>query len=339
MVCTRLRAALGLFVLAASGCASRGPAVEPGSFASETASVLIEPGGGCGGGPSVRAWGPTWATEGAAPAEVEADEHGGVWLSFPMQTGLGQGQASLHVLGEVAVLPLGARSGEHELRLKRAPWPSAEEIERRDEAARATVAAEAEAWSLGHFLLQDQGQPVGEIQLQGDRAVVSVFDAVWLTPEPQPAQLQPDGPDLVLTFAVEPSFQGESGVLRLNVPTRSAVVPADVDPTEIDRQLTLALGELSAESRAAAVGEAMRRADALEAEATGALAQKLASAAHTLDGECRGLAQLDPSWGLLLAGYDVEIAPTGETCEVRVRPRVSQQGRRLKARFGPEGQR
>lgn len=317
-------------------CSSRGVSVEAGSFSGDGAALVVEPGGGCGGGPTVRAWGPTWGTNGAAPAQVEADGRGGVWLTFPLRTGLGEAEAAVHVLGDVATLPLGARAGEHDVRLKRAPWPSDEEMAAQDQRIGAAVAAELEAWSLGHFLLKDQGVVAGELQLQGDRAVVSVFDPIWLTPEPAPAQLRSDGPDLVLTFPVEPSFQGELGVLRVNVPSRTAVVPADQEPTELDRHLQVADGALSVEERASVVAQAVASADALEAAGTGELARKLAAAARTVDGECRDLSQLDPGWGLLFAGYDVDVSPGPTGCDVRVSPRIVQQGRRLKANFRSE---
>lgn len=335
---TELRKTLPWFALAA-GCARGDATVAPASLAGGGATVLIEAGGGCGGGPTVRAWGPAWGTDGAAPAEVEADGAGGAWLWFPMRTGLGEGQAALHLLGEVAMLPLGARPGEHELRLKRAPWPTDADTAALDDALRPRLEAEAEAWAVGRFTLQDQGAVVGEIRIEGERAEVSVFDRTWLTPEPAPASLFADGPDLVLSFPVEPSFQGDGGVLRVNVPTREVVVPADAAPTELDRRLAVAPGGLSAEARAAAVAEAIARADADELEATGRLAQRLATEARSADGDCRGPDQLDPSWSLLLPGYDVRVVATGDTCEVRITPLIAQQGRRLKARFGPEGRR
>ena len=318
-------------------CARSGPTVPRTSLAGDGVVVLVEPGGGCGGGATVRAWGPAWGTDGASPAEVEADASGGLWLWFPLRSGLGEGQAALHLLGEVAMMPLGARPGEHELKLKPAPWPSDAQLSALDEALGPRLEAEAEAWAVGRFTLMDKDAVVGEIQIEGERAEVSVFDRGWLTPEPAPASLVTDGPDLVLSFPVEPSFQGDGAVLRVNVPTREVVVPADAAPTELDRTLRVEPGALSAEARAAAVAAAMAAADADELEATGRLATRLAVEARDADGDCRSLDRLDLSWALLLPGYSVTIVASGPVCEVRITPVIPQHGRRLKGRFGPDG--
>jgi len=320
-------------------CAERGPgAPRPAGLAGDGVLGLIEGGqGGCDEGLRVGLWGPRWGTDGMVPAEVEREESGVLWVDFPLMTGLGEGDAALRLEGAEARLPLGAREGEHDLILRQTALPDPDEVSRAIEANAAAVEAERTAWSQGGFLLVDGQTRTGDVQLLGDRATIAVYDAFWLTPEPVAASVSAEGPEIILDFPVEPSLQGELGRIRLNVPTRRAVIPAERDPTELDRHLDLVPGTLDAASRQPLLDAAAQLADGIEREQTGALAARLALEARAPDGACLQIEDLDPEWLLLFRGYDVAIYPSPEKtcCIVEVSPTVPQHGRHLRARIGP----
>lgn len=299
--------------------------------------ALIAEGGGCGAGAlQVGLWGPRFGTEGLVPATA-IEEDGAIWVYFSLSTGLGEGEAALRLERGQASLPLGARPGEHEVQLTLGALPDPAELEAWSSAGAARLASERVAWEQGSFLLRDGDQTVGDVQLLGERARVAVYDAFWLTPSPVWTAPRADGPEIVLEFPVEPSLEGEPGLLRLNVPTGRAVVPAERVPTELDRSLELVPGELSDDARDERIDEAIVLADAIEAEQSGALARKLAAEVRGPEGDCMSVDALDPEWRLLLRGYDVTVLPSaeGDTCTVELAPKVPQHGRHLRARFAP----
>lgn len=320
-------------------CAERQVAgTKPVGLVGEGVLGLVEGGqGGCDEGPLVGIWGPHWGTDGMVPAEVERDDGGVVWLDFPLMTGLGEGTASLRLEGAEATLPLGARAGEHDLTLKQTALPDPDAVTRAMAANAAALDAEQVAWSQGSFLLMDGETRTGDVQLLGDRATIAVYDAFWLTPRPQEATVASDGPEIVLDFPVEPSLEGEPGRIRLNVPTWSAVIPAEREPTELDRRLRLVAGTVDETTRASLQLAAETLADGIEREETGALARRLAAEARAPDGGCLSLKDLDAEWNLLFRGYEVAIYPSPEksSCLVELSPSVPQHGRHLRARFGP----
>lgn len=297
--------------------------------------------GGCGGGgPTVGLWGPTWGTDGEVPAEAIEEQPGVVWLWFPLETGLGEGQAALRLEGEQVRLPLGARRGEFDVLLR----PTDGLPDGLTEAAAAAATAlerERLAWAEGRFLLLDGAEVVGDLQLRGEAPpLIAVYDAGWLTPERVSARRADEGADLLLSFPVEPSFQAEEAQIRVNVPTRDVVVPAGSAPTDLDRRLRLEPGTMDAERRANAIATARERSRALENAETSALAARLARAAASEHG-CLPLSALDPSWALLLRGYRVHIAEASVPgrdlrCVVEIEPEIIQHGRELRGRFGSD---
>jgi len=300
-------------------------------------------GGGCqDGAVRVQLYGATLATAGEVPAEAVEEEPGLVWLHFPIQTALGEGQAAMRLQGNEAMLPLGARRGELEVRLERGAGPvAAAELDQARQASTASLAQAATAWEQGTFrLLDDQGGLVGEVVLREQAApLVAVYDATWWTGGLVEADREDQGPDIVLTFPVEPALQGETGQLRVNVPAAVAVVPTDRLPTELDRSLRLVSGVVTPQERDAAMDRARQAADQAEAQAMVGLGRQLARRAHSPDGSCRSWTEVAPDLAPVLAGYDVDIVAEGPDCVVEVEPTTLQHRRRFRARIGPEGRR
>lgn len=293
---------------------------------------------GCGGGGlEVGLWGPGWGTDGVVPAEVRLED-GDPWLYFSLETGLGEGSAALRLRGETATLPLGARPGEFDVALGRGAVPKEAALARAEAEGAAAVATERQVWADGHFRLMDGGIVVGDLRFEGERAQISVYDATWITPIPADVPVTPDGADLVLAFPVEPALEGETAQVRVNAPTRAVVVPASAEPTELDRHLVLAPGEVPDAERAASMAAATAAADALERRRVVPLAVELAAAARTADGRCKRFAELGPDWELLLPGYEVHTgASAGGDCEVEIAPIVPQHGRRFRGRVNRSG--
>ena len=285
---------------------------------------------GCSGdGPQIMLWGPTWGTAGAVQAEV-SEEEGVLWLSFPIQTGVGEGIAALRIQGDDVRMPLGARSGEFDLVLtKTRGLAERSELQQAEEASSAGIAREQAAWQAGLFLLLDGEERVGEVVLRGESPpMVSVHDLTWLTPEPVVAARADDGGDLLLEFPVEPTLEDEEALLRINVLTRQVVVPSQAIPAPVDRRLMLVPGSLSDAERERAVAEAVAAADAAERawlyEAVPGLAQKARRS-----GGCASWEDMPVEWRLMLAGYDVEITEDEGDCGLDISPEWSQHRRRF----------
>lgn len=304
-------------------------------------AVHARPGGGCQ--PSsleAELYGPSLHTAGTVPATVDVGEGGEIWLFVPVRTFLGDGTAALRIQGREALLPLGARPGEFDLHLA---WTEgaadAEALSTAAAAAVQQVEAGARAWQDGAFRLHDdQDQLVGEILLRGDApAAVSVHDRTWWTEGFTSADRFDDGPELVLSFGVQPALQDEDGMLRLNPSFSQAVVPADRLPTDVDRHLRLVPGAADPAERAAARERAVAEADAAERELLGEVGRELAVRARTPEGGCRSWQEAGPQLARVFAGYDVRIDPEGGECVVTVQPTLRQHRRRLSLRIDGAG--
>jgi len=267
--------------------------------------------------------------------EVVEESEGVWWAHFPVQIGLGTAMAALRIEGHAAQMPLGARPGEFSVDLRRSEGALDPAVLQEAEAA-TSVALQAEqtAWREGVFVLKDAEAVVGEVRFRGERPpLVGVYDAWWLTPAPVPADVMPEGADLVLRFSVEPTMGGEDGELRINVPLREVVVPLGNTPVAEERRFKLVPGGISDEARSKHVREATEQADAREVEMVCELGQKLSAAARTPTG-CKALSEVDPAFGLLFTGYEVRIVDEAQTCVVEVEPSRPQHGRRFKGRIG-----
>lgn len=305
-----------------------------------TGVLEADPGGGCReGAVRIGVWGETWGTPGVVTALVEEESPGVVWAWFPLRTGVGEGEAALRIEGGAARLPLGLRAGEHDIHLRLGDPPEPAEVDAAAEAARARLDAEQAAWDDGRFRLVDGDAVVGEVSLKGpDRPPeVAVYDAVWLSPGVVEAGRTDDGADLLLSFPVEPSLGGEQALLRVNVPTRAVVVPADALPDPLDRVLRLEPGAVTERERASHIDAAVAASEAAERATMLELLPKLAREAPGPDGRCRGPAEVDAAWELVLAGYRARVVADGDTCAVEIEPDVVQHGRRFRGLVGPEG--
>lgn len=295
-----------------------------------------------GDAPRIELHGPGFTTGPAVAARVLVEEDGRVWLEFPLQTALGEATASLRVQGADASLPLGGRPGEFDLDLQ---WTEGADEPGALAAAAALSAGAVEQarvdWGRGAFRLETPATPpqlVGELQFRGDEPPrVAVYDRWWWTGGVVVADQSADGPDILLAFAVEPSVQGEEGLLRVNVPAMTAVVPADRLPTDLDRRLRLVPGPVGEEERRLAMAAAVAEADRLEREAIEPIARQLATRALQPDGSCLGWRDLAPGLEPQFVGYEVQVLPSGEACAVSVETTRPQHRRRLRTRVESRG--
>ncbi len=293
-------------------------------------------------------WGDSWGTPAeAVPARIIPDEQGAIWLHFSFVTGTGEGEAVLQADPELqrAFLPLGARKGELELVL--AMQAGTMEAQRRTRAQAqlaAGLAQRQQAWRDGRFrLLDEDGTLLGGLQLLPEkRANVEFFSAGLLTEGPVAAGRRSDGPDLLLQFAVQPSFDDEPGLLRLNLPTMRAVLPMASRPHPDDRWLGVSPGWFTEEERAERLTAARREALLQERSVLSRLAPALSAAALQArtaaeDGACPGIEELGETWTTLLADYRVRLEATAGDCVVLLEPKTIQHGRRIALRATAAG--
>ncbi len=311
----------GEFVISAGGCAA--------ADLQEAHVALWTPGLVTPGGQAVRAT----VTPAEDPAAAEAGE---VWLTFPVETGVGEGTVALwwSPAAGLARLPLGGRPGELDLRLS-----VGGQTHNSADAAVASVAEERKAWDSGAFILRTEaGESVGAVQLQGSEApaAVGVWDALWLTQGMVAAERLDQGGDLLLAFPAQPSAEGEDALLRLNVVTRRVVVPAGPQPTPDDRWLLADPGEVNLEQIDGLRKSAMDAADALERAWLEDAAPRLTRDADH-QGKCASPVEAQPAWELLLTGYTVSAARTGQACVVGLEANPPQHRRRFSGWLGADG--
>jgi hypothetical protein len=318
-------------------CASTGSGLEtPFTMRGDGVVVHVEESLSCQGSETrIGVYGPTWSTEGEVVATVVPDDDGSTWLHFPVITGLGEAVAALRVEGGGGVIPLGSRPGEFEIQLQRTDL-SVEEIEAARVTSAESVELEKKIWQDGSFLLQSGGETLGEVRFRGDLVpAVSVHDQWWLTPRPVDGKITADGAELLVEFDAEPSFRGESALLRINVPSRQVVVPIGKVPVPEERRFVLAPGYLEESERRAAIERAMEQASEMEVTFVEETARSLARVSYQEDGQCVQLVDLDESWSVLLEGYDVQLMAVDNACAVGVEPTRSQHGRRYKGVIQP----
>lgn len=318
-------------------CASTGSGLEtPFTMRGDGVIVHVEESLSCQGSETrIGVYGPTWSTEGEVVATVVPDEDGSTWLHFPVITGLGEAVAALRVEGDGGVIPLGSRPGEFEVQLQRADL-SKEQVEQAKVASSQSIESEKKFWQDGSFLLQSDGETVGEVRFRGDLVpAVSVHDRWWLTPRPVDGVVTADGAELLVEFDAEPSFRGESALIRINVPSRRVVVPIGKVPVPEERRFLLTPGFLESSERRLAIERATAQANEMEAAFVEETARALGRAASQESGDCRQLVDIDESWSVLLEGYDIQILTVENGCAVGVEPARTQHGRRFKGVIQP----
>jgi len=294
-------------------------------------------------GPWIGLWSGALCTDGVVAVEDVQPEANGEWWWFPVITPLGLGDGSVLLQDAQATMDLGGRAGEFVFAAQKTDlnWDGATR-KREAEAVEADCRARnqdlVEGWQTGAFLLRgDSDAVVGVVVFRGDKSpVVSLFDATWMTDGPVVAASRDDGGDVSLVFPVEPSLNGEEGELRINVVTSAVVVPSGARPNSTDRVLRLSVGTVDESTeqalRAAAITEANERERGV-VEAWGPhLAEVL-----TGDGLCLETTTLDSEWSVLLRGYAVTPMWTQGGCQVAVRPKREQHGRRFRGTFASDG--
>ena len=291
---------------------------------------------GCqGSAVRVGLWGPGFGTEGDVIASVAEDEAGALWLNFTVQTGLGEAVAAMRVEGNLATVPLGQRPGEFELNLFQTELGEADFVQAAKQNAE-QLAQEVEYWKTGRFLLVSDDGVAGEIRFRGDKGpIVSVHDAWWLTPSPVEASTQSSAAEILVGFEAEPSLQGEDALIRINVPSRTVVVPLGPVPLAEERKFRLEPGELSDADRRNAVQKSIMESELLERNFIEELAPRLSAAATTEEGACLQLPQLAEEWSMMLQGYDVELSPSPKGCSVGIESSRTQHGRRFRGVIEP----
>lgn len=280
-------------------------------------------------------WADRFGTDGEVLADVEQDPDGSVWLYFAVQTGLGEAVSALRIEGDSGVLPLGERPGEDVLRLRRT-LVDEERLAGAKVASATGLRAARESWGAGAFLLQQHGQTVGEVRFRGDSPpLVGVYDEWWLTPRPVEASVVARGAELVLGFDVEPSFQGEGGLLRVNVPLQTAVAPIGEVPVDEERQFSLVAGHLDEETRAATIRASIVAADRREEALVREQAARLGRAAQRDEATCASWDEIRADWEVIFAGYELSIAAARDGCAVSIETSRRQHGRRFKGMVKP----
>lgn len=288
-------------------------------------------------GPSTRVgmWAERFGTDGEVLADVERDPDGSIWLYFAVQTGLGEAVSALRVEGDSGVLPLGERPGEDVLHLRRTVLDEVRlDASRIASATGLNVARKA--WESGAFLLRQDDKTVGEVRFRGDAPpLVGVYDEWWLTPRPVEASIVARGAELVLGFDVEPSLQGEGGLLRVNVPLQTAVAPIGEVPVDEERRFSLVPGHLDEPARNAVIEASIAAADRLESAVVKEHAARLGHAAQREGTACAPWVDVKADWEVLFAGYELSIEATPGGCAVSVETSKRQHGRRFKGVVKP----
>lgn len=301
--------------------------------------VLSPATGGCqGNGVTVRMLGPTWRTSGRVAAQVTHEDDGVHWVRFPIETGLGDGEMVIRLQGRDAVIPFGARSGEFVETLSiMTELPTDEAWSDAQRVAEVGMTQEASLWRAGRFVLKDGDEVVGEVRFLGSDAppMVSVHDLLWLTPNPVAAARGDDGGDVLLQFPVEPVLESEYGLLRINLLTRSVVIPSGPTPdSTLDRHLTMEAGALTEEERNQAIAAAMASADHWESLWIEEQLPALLRASEAAN--CASLDVLGEPWTLMFKGYRIEATPTDSGCQIQLMPDVVQHRRRIQTEVSSE---
>ena len=288
-----------------------------------------------------------WAT---GPVPVHADlmdnDTPALWMAFEMETALGTSEAVLSLAPDLtrAMIPLGSRDGELELTLALQPGALSSEARRQGEKLAAGLDRWAYAWTDGRFRLEDDdGELVGSIQfLPLDHSLIELYDASMMSPGRVPAQRRDEGPDIILTFDIEPSFKGEMGQLRVNVPTSRAVFPTAHHPNTMDRWLSLVPGLPDEQERNSRLEEASQTAITRERAWLARVGRNLATAATAARAgssppACPAPDTMGGDWRQVLADYEVDIEEARQRCIVSLVPSIVQHTRRISARIDSTG--
>jgi len=287
-------------------------------------------------------WGPGFRTGETTVDCWSIVEDERIALSFSLEMGAGSASASAWTTPNLQrlVLPLGSRSGEHELNLTLVPGlPASPALNAAMARSETTLRASQALWERSVFRLEESGVLVGEVYLPaGAPPELQLYSKRWMTRGRVKATLVEKGPDLWLSFDLMPSLEAESGLLILNRATNQAVLPLSDRPIPGEQHFSLVDGPVSDEERASAIEIGMAHALQMERSVVEPIAQVVFSQALAQD--CPAWAELetrDSSWALVLKGYAVSTHKDGPRCTLQIEPRPVQLGRRLGIRCSEEG--
>ena len=278
------------------------------------------------------------STNGLVEATVETLD-GTHWLRFPIQSGFGDGQASIRLQGREAYLPLGARFNEFGIRMRihSDQTLSDEELKVAHEAWKKRQAIDNQVWMQGSFLLYSDQKPVGTVQLLPDEpAEIRVFDSFWLSDGQVSAERFDEGPDIMLLFPVEPSFEGEDGLLRINTILQEVVVPTSDVPSDLDRRLKLLPGVFKESDVLPLIEASIEEANQLEAQLILRDGIQLSRWASQSDG-CASFDDWVMNSGYDWMGYEVKIVHENNECVVYVKGDPEQHRRRFSGKITKNG--
>lgn len=269
------------------------------------------------------------------------------WGWVPVTTGMGAGElaVAIHMQERYLIVPLGARAGEIDLKLMMEEG-SVPDKDRSIEESRCASGLEklTSVWLDGRFRVHNElDQLAGSLQLHGQNApILEFYDPSMATDGPVPARQQVDGPDIVLTFPVEPSLMGEPGQIRVNIPTGRVVIPAGPEPTSLDRWWRLKPGMVAPDEAEKQREKATRESVQRERESIARMGSRLATDAtrrRQKDNSttCPAFDQMGDAWHKMLEDYDVSLIPVKQGCQVELVPRTVQHTRRLKVRLDERG--
>ena len=272
--------------------------------------------------------------------EAHLDSQDGIhWFRFPIETGFGTGKASLRLQGKEAYLPMGARVNEFGLRMRaeKDGVVSEEELNQAHAAWMSRQAADQEAWMQGSFVLYSDTTPVGMVQLIPEEpAEVQVFDSFWLSEGRVQAERLDEGPDILLLFPVEPSLDGEDGLLRMNTILQEVVVPMADVPSDLDRRLWIKPGTIDEAELNRHIEVAIKEADRLERELVIRDGIQLARWAERTEG-CASFDNWVMNSSYDWMGYHVSIDLENDECVVSVKSDPEQHRRRFSGKITKNG--
>jgi hypothetical protein len=277
-----------------------------------------------------------WGTDGCVEAKIVEKITGGAWLSFTLQTGFGTGAGVVRWQGNEVMLPLGARQGEFDVTY------TANQGEMHDgmrekwvEISSSGVEEEKRIWDIGEFVLVRNNTVKGAIEFQSDQdPTIFLFDDHWLTPEVITSEQFVDGPDILLTFPIEPSFNDEVGELRINTMTRTAVIPSDIMPQQIDIKYDLRPGIPPIEELQVLSNEVIQHSNEQEKDWIIREANNLLRSLDT-EKKCSEW-KLANQWKGIWAGYDLQTEWSDEKCILRVSTEFEQHRRRFQGKVSPD---
>jgi len=287
---------------------------------------------------------PHLSTDGWKKADIELEDEGGFWAFFDIETAMDTAHAALRVQGKEARLPLGARRGEFDLIFTIEPSSQEKDIihkivKEEDQIRKSNLDQQKKFWSLQqHVIIERNPAADGDISeekivgyIDWNMEQIDVFDSNWYTSTPQNFAQEVEGGDLLLIFDVEPSFQGEKGLIRCNVITRELTIPSSSIPSSVDRRLYIQAPPLDLDLQKYKKN-AEKEAATLEFQWISDQAKTLYNSLESTCVSWKNQSILD-SW----LGYRFETQKIDSGCQIEVIPDPPQHRRQFEGFIYPDG--